>query len=431
MVDIVLSIGRCDRLAFNFPTPDNFWLIRGHWVSRFTGETEHWMYDWLVVGAGYSGAVMAERIATQLDQRVLVIDRRSHIAGNAHDYLNEQGVLVHGYGPHLFHTNSQRVWDYLSQFTTWRPYSHRARAIVDGREIPIPFNFQSLAMVFPESRAQKLQSRLIEKYGAGAEVPILKLRQETDPDLRELAEFIYNKIFHGYTVKQWALKPEQLAPSVTARVPVRLSTDDRYFQDRFQAMPAEGYTPMFQRMLTHRNIHVALGMDYRHLSASIRYKRMIFTGPIDAYFDFIHGELPYRSLRFEFQTLQQKQFQSVGTMNFPNDEKFTRITEFKILSGQTCPNTTIAREFSQAHVKGITEPFYPIPREENRAVFEKYHQEAKKLGGSVVFCGRLADYQYYNMDQVVARALVLFEQEVADATGLRSGRIAQPKIAAA
>jgi UDP-galactopyranose mutase len=367
---------------------------------------------------------------------VLVIDRRPHIAGNAHDHLDEAGVLIHRYGPHLFHTNSQRVWEYLSRFTSWRPYSHRVCAWVEGQHVPVPFNLTSLAMLFPTERAGQLTRALLARYGEGAQVPILMMRQQDDPELRDLADYIYHAIFHGYTIKQWGLPPEELSASVTGRVPVRVSHDDRYFLDKYQAMPTDGYTRMFHRMLSHRNITVQLGADHRDLGNSIRYKRMAYTGPIDAFFDYAYGALPYRSLRFEFQSLAQERALEFGTINYPNDHRHTRVVEIKQATGQVCPHTTLCREYPQAHVGGngigSNEPFYPIPREQNRAVFQQYRNEAAKLGGSVVFCGRLADYQYYNMDQVVARALIVFEQEVAaDATHLRGARDVQPQVAAA
>jgi len=389
-------------------------------------------YDWLIVGAGFSGAVLAERIATQLDQRVLVIDRRPHIAGNAHDHFDEAGVLIHRYGPHLFHTNSQRVWDYLCQFTGWRPYSHRVHALVEGQHVHVPFNLTSLAMLLPASRAQQLARALLARYGPGAHVPILTMRQQDDPELRDLADYIYHAIFHGYTIKQWDLPPEELSASVTGRVPVRVSHDDRYFPDKYQALPADGYTRMFHRMLSHRNITVQLGVDHRDLGASIRFKRMAYTGAIDAFFDYAYGPLPYRSLRFEFQTIAQERALEVGTINYPNDHRYTRVVEIKHATGQVCPCTTLCREYPQPHAPGHNEPFYPIPREQNRAIFQQYRDETLKLGKSVVFCGRLADYQYYNMDQVVARALMVFEQEVAaDATHLRGAGHVQPQVAAA
>jgi len=390
------------------------------------------MYDWLVVGAGFSGAVMAERIATRIGQRVLVIDQRNHIAGNAHDHPDDSGVMVHAYGPHIFHTNSQRVWDYLSGFTDWRPYEHRVRAVIDGKQIPVPFNLTSLQMLYSKRDARRLEKVLRQRYGAGAHVPILKMREETDPQLTELAERIYEQIFLGYTIKQWGLRPEELAASVTARIPIRISRDDRYFQDRYQSMPLEGYTAMFQRLLSHRNIRVILGLNWRELPKSVRYRRIIFTGPIDEFFHYMHGPLPYRSLRFEFEHAAADFAQDVAQLNFPSSHAYTRITEFKHLTGQKIAGTTLAREFPQPHVPGRNEPFYPIPREQNRSIFEKYRNEASKLAGQVIFTGRLADYQYYNMDQVVARALSVFEQEVAaNESGLRGLGEPQPKIAAA
>jgi UDP-galactopyranose mutase len=389
------------------------------------------MYDWLVVGAGFSGAVMAERIATRLGQRVLVVDKRNHIAGNAYDHLDESGVLVHDYGPHIFHTNSERVWDYLSGFTDWRSYEHRVRAVIDGKEVPVPFNLTSLGMLFPKREARRLERILRQTYGHGAQVPVLKMMEEAEPALRELGEFVYEKMFLGYTIKQWGVRPEELSGSVTARIPVRIGRDDRYFQDRFQAMPGDGYTAMFERMLAHRNIRVILGVDWRSLPKSVRYGRMVYTGPIDEFFKYAHGPLPYRSLRFEFEHSKKDLVQSVGQLNYPNGEAYTRVTEFKHLTGQKTSGTTVAREYPLEHVPGESEPFYPIPREENRAIFEKYKAEARKLGGAVIFTGRLADYQYYNMDQVVARALMLFEQEVAGESRMRGAGDTEPKIAAA
>jgi UDP-galactopyranose mutase len=390
------------------------------------------MYDWIIVGAGYTGSVVAERIATQLDQTVLVVDRRDHIGGNAYDAVDESGILVHRYGPHVFHTNSQRVWEHLSQFTDWRKYAHKTLAEVDGHRVPVPFNLSSLRTLYPPDRAERLHNLLVEQYGMDTKVPILRMRKEATGELRELADFIYEKVFHNYTVKQWGLTPDQLSPSVTARVPIYISHDDRYFQDTYQAMPLDGYTAMFRRMLNHRNITVMLGVDYGDLGSSIAWKRMLYTGPIDTYFNHMHGLLPYRSLRFESQTLQQEWFQAVGQLNYPNDHDFTRITEFKHMTGQKAKHTSIVREYPQAHEPGSTEPFYPIPRDECRAQYALYEEEANKLDGSVVFAGRLADYQYYNMDQVVARALSVFEQEVARGVQrVRRTGDAQPRPVAA
>jgi UDP-galactopyranose mutase len=390
------------------------------------------MYDWIIVGAGYTGSVMAERLATQLDQTVLVVDRRDHIGGNAFDHVDESGILIHKYGPHIFHTNSQRVWEYLSAFTDWRKYSHKVLAEVDGQRVPVPFNLTSLRMLFSPDRAARLQRLLVGQYGMDTKVPVLRMRKDATGELRELADFIYEKVFYNYTVKQWGLTPDQLSPSVTARVPIHISFDDRYFQDTYQAMPLEGYTAMFRRMLAHRNITVMLGADYRQLGSSIAWKRMLYTGPIDTYFGDMHGTLPYRSLRFDSQTLQKERFQPVGQLNYPNEHEFTRITEFKHMTGQIADHTSIMREYPQEHIPGKTEALYPIPRDECRAQYALYEEEARKLDGSVIFAGRLADYQYYNMDQVVGRALSVFEQEVArDTERVRRLGDAQPRPVAA
>lgn len=365
--------------------------------------------DWLIVGAGYTGCVLAERIATQRGERVLLVERRQHIGGNAYDHPDAHGVLVHRYGPHIFHTNSQRVWEYLSQFTTWRPYEHRVLAEVENRRVPVPFNLNSLDTLFPRRDAQRLTAKLIATYGPDAHVPILRMLETDDADIRSLAGFIYEYIFRGYTLKQWGVPPERLDPSVTGRVPVRISRDDRYFQDVYQAMPAHGYAAMFERMLAHRNVTVCLGTDYSRVVGEVRARRTIYTGPIDAFFDYMHGPLPYRSIRFEFQTFAQERYQEVGTINYPNDHPFTRITEFKHLTGQTSPATTVVAEYPMVHRPGETEPYYPVPQEENRQRYALYAREAEKLNGAVLFAGRLADYKYYNMDQAVARALKVFD----------------------
>jgi UDP-galactopyranose mutase len=370
--------------------------------------------DWLIVGCGFTGCTLAERIATQLGQKVLLVDRRNHVGGNAYDYYNEHGVLVHKYGPHIFHTNSKKVWDYLSAFTDWRLYFHHVLGVVEGQKIPIPFNLNSLAAVMPAKYAEKLEGLLLENYGMGAKIPILKMREATDCDLRFLAKYIYDNVFHSYTVKQWALKPEELDAAVTSRVPIVISRDNRYFQDTYQAMPRLGYSELFRRQLDHPNIHVLLQTDYREILGVIKFNRMAFTGPINTFFSDMHGPLPYRSLRFELTTLDTEWFQEVGTVNYPNDNDFTRITEQKRLSGQTLPKTTLVKEFSQAHEEGVTEPYYPIPKPENKDLYNLYAAEAKKLNGSVLFAGRLGDYKYYNMDQVVARALKIFEDEIAE-----------------
>lgn len=367
--------------------------------------------DWLVVGAGFTGAVVAERIASQLNQRVLVIDRRDHIGGNAYDELDEHGIRVHRYGPHIFHTNSTAVWEYLSRFTEWRPYEHRVLAEVDGRCIPVPFNFAALEQCFPD-RSAALREKLVAEFGIGGKVPILKLRKHEDVEVRQLAEFVYEKVFVPYTTKHWGHSPDDLDESVTARVPVMIGPDDRYFQDRYQAIPKDGYTALFGHILDHPNIEVELGVDYRDLGPELDGARIVYTGPIDEYFEHRFGCLPYRSLKFDFQHHAREYYQPVAQVNHPGAQGFTRVTEFKYFSGQTGPSTTIAVEYPEPHVRGVNEPYYPIPRRENRALFERYAALAESVRGRVFFAGRLADYLYYNMDQAVGRALALFRNEI-------------------
>jgi UDP-galactopyranose mutase len=370
--------------------------------------------DWIVVGAGFAGAVLAERIATQLGQKVLLVDKRNHIGGNAYDEHDENGVLVHKYGPHIFHTNGKRIFDHLSKFTDWRPYHHRVLAMVDGQKVPVPFNLNSLYALFPHRYAERLEDALIQNYGFNVKVPILKMRESTNDDLKFLADYIYDKVFYGYTTKMWEMEPEQLSAAVTGRVPVYISRDDRYFQDTYQAMPTMGYTAMFRRMLDHPNIKVMTNVDYREVVEEVTFKKMVYSGPIDSYFDFMHGELPYRSLQFAFETKNQARVQEVGTINYPNEYDFTRITDQKILTGQEgLPNSTLITEYPQAYVRGVNDPYYPIPCDANKEQYSLYAREAKKLEGHVYFAGRLADYQYYNMDQVVGRALACFEKEIA------------------
>ncbi len=365
--------------------------------------------DWLIVGAGFTGCVLAERIASQLGQSVLLVEKRDHVGGNAFDCVNEHGILVHRYGPHIFHTNSARVWKYLSNFTEWRPYQHRVRALVGGVLVPVPFNLESLALLLPSNRAAELERRLLAEFGPDSNVPILRMRETADAQIRALADFIYERIFLCYTLKMWGMRPEELAPSVTGRVPVRISYDDRYFLDTYQAIPRDGYTAMFRRMLEHPKIEVMLETEYRRVAHEIRWRRMIYTGPIDTFFDYVYGPLAYRSLRFEMEHHDRERFQAVATINFPDEPARTRRTEFKHVTGQEGPSTTLVNEYPLPHVAGENEPYYPIPTEENRERFLRYQREAKRLGGSVIFAGRLADYKYYNMDQAVARALRVFE----------------------
>ena len=369
--------------------------------------------DWLIVGAGFTGLVLAERIASQLGKKVLVVARRDHIGGNAYDHYDDNGILVHRYGPHLFHTNSEKVWRYLSQFTEWHPYYHRVLALVDGKKVPVPFNLNSLYAVFTPGYASKLEELLLKHYGFGSKVPILKLRREAGGELHALAEFVYEKVFYGYNLKQWDLTPEQLSPGVTGRVPISISRDDHYFQDRYQAIPKHGYTQMLQRMANHPNILVLLNADYREIQDEVEFDGMVYTGLIDEFFDYTHGELPYRSLRFEFDYHLVDAYQEVAQVNYPNDQPYTRISEYKHITGQRAYGTSVSIEYPLPYRRGQNLPYYPVPREENRKRYNLYLSEAESLDKRVLFAGRLADYKYYNMDQAVARALGVFEKLVA------------------
>lgn len=368
--------------------------------------------DWLIVGAGLSGATLAERIASQRGESVLIVEKRDHIAGNAYDEYNEFGILEHKYGPHIFHTNSTDIWQYLSQFTEWRPYFHKVLASIDGQLVPVPFNLNSLDKIFPQKLAERYTEKLVSHYGFGSRVPILKMRETNDEDLRNLADFVYKKVFENYTFKQWELAPEALSPSVTARVPILVSRDDRYFQDTYQAMPLLGYTTMVRKMLAHPNIHLMLNTDWKKIKQQISFKRMIFTGPIDEYFDYKYGELPYRSLDFKTTSLPIEQYQAVATVNYPNEYLYTRITEQKQLTGQKSNFTTLLYEYPQQHRVGHTIPYYPIPTEDNKELYALYRTEAEKIKDQVLFVGRLANYMYYNMDQAVAAALAVFRKSI-------------------
>jgi UDP-galactopyranose mutase len=362
--------------------------------------------DWVVVGAGFTGATFAERMAAA-GQRVLVLERRSHIGGNAYDENNDRGVLIHRYGPHIFHTNSVVVWNYLSALTEWRPYEHRVLGLLEGRLVPIPFNLDSLSALFPAASATRLEQRLIVQYGLGKKVPILKLRESDDPEIRDFADYVYRNVFESYTIKQWQLRPEELSPAVTARVPVSISRDDRYFADIYQAMPLHGYAPLFRKMLDHPNIKVVLDCDPAEVAAQMSGRRVLFTGAVDELLGYRLGPLPYRSLRFEETTLEEERHQPAAVINYPNDHEYTRITELKWLTGQQAPVTTLMTEYPRPHEPGRTVAYYPIPRDENQLLYARYIEAARSEFPNVLFAGRLADYQYYNMDQACARALML------------------------
>ncbi len=352
-------------------------------------------YDYLIVGAGLAGCTIAERCASQAAKKVLIVDKRSHIAGNCYDYYNEDGILIHQYGPHIFHTVKKEVWDYLSQFTEWRHYHHRVLAYVDGMYLPIPINLNTINLLYG------LDLTLDELEGFLAKVR-KKTKNSNSAELviGQVGEDLYEKFFKGYSTKQWGMDPSRLDPSVCGRVSVRKSRDDRYFTDPYQGLPRRGYTEMVKNMISHPNIGILLKTDYREIVDSIRFDRLVYTGPIDYFFDYMHGKLPYRSLWFRFETLEMETFQPAAQVNYPNDYDFTRITEFKHLTGQDHRRTTIAYEYPT----GDGDPYYPIIAPENIEAYKKYEQEARKLK-SVYFVGRLAEYKYYNMDVVVASAL--------------------------
>ncbi len=379
-------------------------------------------FDHLIVGAGFAGAVLAERLASQLGRRVLIVDKRPHIGGNAYDRYDDAGILVHPYGPHIFHTNSAEVFDYLSQFTQWRPYQHRVLASVDGHLVPLPINLDTVNRLY----GMNLSANELGAYFDSVAERRGQVLTSEDAVVSQVGRDLYNKFFRGYTRKQWGLDPAELDASVTARVPSRTSRDDRYFTDTFQAMPRHGYTRMFEAMLRHPNIKVMLNTDYREVAHLVPWKHMVYTGPIDAFFGHKHGRLPYRSLEFQHLTLPQAHYQQVGTVNFPNDYAYTRVTEFKHLTGQVHAQTSVVYEYPRAQ----GDPYYPVPRPENAALYRLYRDEADQQA-NVVFVGRLASYRYYNMDQVVAQSLAAFKRLRALAQGPARGDGAVEQVAAA
>ncbi|HYF41537.1 MAG TPA: UDP-galactopyranose mutase [Ramlibacter sp.] len=358
-------------------------------------------FDYLIVGAGFAGSVLAERLATELNQRVLVVEKRPHIGGNAYDRYDDAGILIHPYGPHIFHTNSEYVFDYLSRFTDWRPYQHRVLAAVDGQLLPIPINLDTVNKLY----GLNLTSFEVEKFFESVAEKKDDIRTSEDVVVNKVGRELYNKFFRGYTRKQWGMDPSELDASVTARVPTRTNRDDRYFADTFQAMPLHGYTRMFEKMLSHPNIKVMLNTDYREVVDLLPWKHMVYTGPVDAFFNYKYGKLPYRSLEFRHETVPQEQFQPVGTVNYPNDYGYTRISEFKHITGQKHPLTSVVYEYPRAE----GDPYYPVPKPENAELYRKYEADADAME-NVTFVGRLATYKYYNMDQVVAQALTAFKR---------------------
>ena len=359
------------------------------------------MFDYLIVGAGFAGATIAERLASDAGKKVLVCDRRPHIGGNAFDHHDEAGILVHRYGPHIFHTNSKEVFDYLGQFTDWRPYQHRVLAWVDGQLLPIPINLNTINKMY----GTEFTSFQLEEFFQSVAEPCAQIRTSEDVIVSRVGREIYDKFFRNYTRKQWGLDPSELDAAVTARLPVRTNRDDRYFTDTYQAMPLYGYTRMFERMLSHPNIKIMVNADYREIRDMIPHREVIFTGPIDEFFDYRFGRLPYRSLEFKFETRNVAVAQEAPVINYPNENAYTRVTEFKYLTGQEHSKTTLVYEFPRSE----GDPYYPIPRPENQLLYRRYQALADQTAG-VHFLGRLGTYKYYNMDQCVAQALAYYRK---------------------
>ena len=359
------------------------------------------MYDYLIVGAGFAGSVLAERLARGSNKKVLIVDKRPHIAGNAYDCYNDAGLLIHRYGPHIFHTNSAEIFNYLSRFTAWRQYQHRVLASVDGHLVPIPINLDTVNTLY----GLKLSSFEVEDFFASVAEKRETIRTSEDVVVSKVGRELYEKFFRGYTCKQWGLDPSELDAAVTARVPTRTNRDDRYFTDSYQAMPLHGFTRMFENLLDHPNIHIMLNVDYRDVREYIPFREMIYSGPVDEFFDLRFGKLPYRSLEFKHETHDVEQYQKAPVVNYPNDYLYTRVTEFKYLTGQAHKKTSIVYEFSQAE----GDPYYPIPRPDNAVLYKKYQELADQTAG-VHFVGRLATYKYYNMDQVVGQALAIYRK---------------------
>jgi len=365
-------------------------------------------FDYLIVGAGFAGSVLAERLASQLNQKVMLLDKRNHIGGNAYDLYNEDGILIHQYGPHIFHTNSPEVFEYLSRFTEWRPYQHKVLASVDGQYVPMPINLNTINKLYGTNMTSFQLKEFFESVAEERE----SIQTSEDVIVSKIGRELYEKFFRNYTRKQWGLDPSELDASVTARVPTRTNRDDRYFTDRYQVMPLHGYTRMFEKMLAHPNIKVLLNTDYREVEQWLPFRELIYTGPVDEFFDYCYGKLPYRSLEFEFKTFHMPVYQPAAVVNYPNEYEYTRVTEFKYLTGQEHPKTRVFYEYPRAE----GDPYYPVPRPQNTQVYKQYKVLADATE-NVHFVGRLATYKYYNMDQVVAQALTLFKRIASVYTG--------------
>ena len=360
----------------------------------------------VVVGCGISGAVVANLLAAKFNEKVIIIEKKNHIAGSCFDYRDDNGICIHKYGSHIFHTNSDIVWEYLLQFSKFNDYKHNVIALIDGIETNIPFNFNSLYQVFPENLAFKLKNKLIEYYGKNSKVPILELKKVKDNDLNFLADFIYKKVFLEYTKKQWGIPPEKIDSSVTARVPIYIGEDNRYFHDKYQGIPIYGYTELIKKMITHPNITVMLNTDYKNIK--LKYKRLFYTGSIDEFFDYKYGKLPYRSLRFELEEYNKEYYQKSAVVNYTTNEDYTRIHEYKHYLNDKSERTVIVKEYSEAYEEGKNERYYPIVNEKNILLYNKYLEDAQNIR-NLWFLGRLGDYKYYDIDKAIIRAIELID----------------------
>lgn len=369
----------------------------------------HFKVKNVVVGAGISGCTAANRIAETLGEDVLLIDARPHIGGNCFDCADKNGIRVHKYGAHIFHTDSKRVWDFTKRFTKWYPYMHSVRCKIHGMEVPIPFNMNSMRMLFPAALAETLETKLVAKFGFGARVAVLDLMRSRDRDLKFLAEFVYGSVLLNYTQKRWGLKPDEISGEVMARFPIAVSRDDRYFQNKYQGIPADGYAAMFKKMIAHHRIDFVPEMPFSKISGMLECDRIFYTGPIDEYFGYKFGRLQYRSLKFDFVEYDRPHFQSAAVINYPNNYDFTRISEYKYFLGQVCDKTTVSYEYPEPFEPGKNERGYPVLNSMNASLYAKYASEAKKLK-NVHFFGRLGSYSYFDMDTAVLRAMELVEK---------------------
>ncbi|MFY4808223.1 UDP-galactopyranose mutase [Aliarcobacter butzleri] len=379
------------------------------------------MIDYIIVGSGLAGVVLAQQIATKLNKKVLIIEKRNHIGGNCYDFKDENNILIHKYGPHLFHTNDKEVVNYLSDFTSWDIYNHEVLCFIDGKKVPIPFNFNTLYELFPNSKAKELEELLLKTYEYNSKIPILELKKSTNKNLSFLADFIYDKIFVNYTAKQWGMKPEDMDGAVTARVPIFIGKDNRYFNDSYQSLPKFGYTKMIENMLNHKNIKLMLNTDFKeiceikdkdfYLFDKKFYGKVIYTGQIDELFDYKFEELPYRSVDMRFETIEKEFYQEKATINYPNDYDFTRITEFKHIHPINSPKTTILKEYPQEYIKNVNTPYYPIFTNKNQEKYNQYLEYSKEFK-NLILVGRLAEYKYYDMDDIVKRALEVFKENL-------------------